>query len=70
MQAACYVKCMQFTIHRDSPDPVTAVPVAVRLVGRWRGPILMFLGLLRRMHVQIGDMGHDLNVTPTTGGWV
>ena len=60
MKATCYVKFTQFTIHRDSLDPITAVAVAVRLVGSWRGPVLMFLGLLRRgMRVQNGDMGHD-----------
>ncbi len=46
----------KFTIYRDSPDPVAAVAVAVRLVGSWRGPVLMFLGPLRRVRVQIGDM--------------
>ncbi len=45
----------KFNVQRDFPDPVIAVPVPVRLVGSRRGPVLMFLGLLRRIRVQIGD---------------
>ncbi len=55
----------QFNFLRDSPDPVTAVPVC--LVGSRRGPVLMFLGPLRGMQVQNEDMGYDCNVFPPTG---
>ncbi len=49
----------KFNIHRDSPAPVATVPVPVRSSCSWRGPVLMFLGpLRRRMCVQIVDMGH------------
>ncbi len=60
----------QFNVLRDSPDPVTVVPVPVRLVGSRRGPMLMFLGPLRRMPVQNENAGYDCNVFPTIGGWV
>ena len=55
---------------RDSPDPVTVVPVPVHLVGSRRGPVLMFLGPLRRMQGQNDSMGNGCDVIPTTGGWV
>ncbi len=60
----------KFNILRDSPDPVTAVPVPVRLVGSQRGSVLMFLGPLRRMQVQDENAGDDCNTFPTLGGWV
>ncbi len=54
----------KFSVLRAHPAPVTDVPVLVRLVGDWRGLILMLLGLLGRgMRVQNGRMRLDWNAT-------
>ncbi len=60
----------KFNVLRDSPDPVTAIPVPVHLVGGRRGPVLMFLGPLRRMQVLNENAGYGCNVFPTVDSCV